>query len=186
MRAKKQDIMPGVYIPWKGPMSMWSKRDVFSLTGNDHSSVYCATPIQASFSIWKANSFTREYADEWLDMASKRELISDDPSICGLPELPDFHDHRHDQSLLTICCLKHNIVGIDIGNEMPPIDTQHPTQISQMIDENSREKYSLVGILIKMLAWPFELLESTLRGKVSFGSPLPEPASKFSDFESNK
>jgi hypothetical protein len=176
MEVQHQDFMPGLCIPWKGPMSMWTKRDAFALTGIDHPSAHQAIPIQASFSIWRAGAAARAFAAEWLDMSSRRELISDDSSICGIKELPDFHDHRHDQSLLTLCCLKHGIQGIDLGDQMPPIDTQHPSEIACWITGGVPNPSQLAGRLLKTLVRPVETMEARLRRKVSFGEPLPEPS----------
>ena len=175
MTANHQDFMPGLCISWKGPMSMWTKRDAFALTGIDYTGAHQATPIQASFSIWRTCAASRAFATEWLETASRRELISDDPSICGIPELPDFHDHRHDQSLLTLCCLKHGIKGLDLGDKMPPIDTQHPSEITRWLTGGVSNNLRLAGRLLKSLVRPVETIEARLRSKVSFGEPIPEP-----------
>jgi hypothetical protein len=175
MQNHRQSILPGLCIPWKGPMSLWTKRDAYVFTDMDSAEIHTAIPIQASFSLWIAGPASRSFITEWMDLAAQRALISDDPSICGLPELPDFHDHRHDQSLLTLCCLKHGIKGLDIGSEMPPIDTQHPSEIACWISGGTRESPTLAGRILKGLAWPLEILEASLRRKVSFGEPIPEP-----------
>lgn len=130
MDQARQDVMPGVRIPWKGPMSMWTKRDAFVQTGMDHADAHTACPIQASFSLWRAGDASRGLAMEWMDWCADPDLVGDDRGKCRLPELPDFRDHRHDQSLLTLLCLKHGIDGLDLGLEMPQIDTQHPSEVS--------------------------------------------------------
>lgn len=175
MEACGQDVMPGVGIPWKGPMSMWTKRDAFVYADMDTPATHAATPIQASFSFWKASPASRALAGGWLDLASRRHLISDDPGTCGVPELPDFHDHRHDQSLLTLCCLKQGIRPLDIGSEMPAIDTQHPSEVAQLVFGGRTPSATLMGCMLKGLVRPLEIVEERLRRKVSFGEPLPEP-----------
>jgi hypothetical protein len=154
---------------------MWTKRDAFILTGNDTDEAHRATPIQASFSIWRSNSMTRSFAAEWLACSSRRELISDDPSICDIPEVPDFHDHRHDQSLLTLCCMNHCIKGLDVGNIMPLIDTQNPSDIAQLMKPDADERLCIAGRLLNALVLPIETIEALLRRSVSFGDPIPEP-----------
>jgi hypothetical protein len=175
MSTHQQVILPGLRIPWKGPMSMWTKRDAYVFTDMDSPEVHAAIPLQASFSLWTTNETSRAFVAEWLDLASRRALISDDPSACGIPELPDFHDHRHDQSLLTLCCIKHGLKGIDLGNQLPPIDTQHPSEIIRWMSGGKSERESLAGGVLRILAWPLEQIESRLRRKVSFGQPIPEP-----------
>ena len=175
MATQGQPMLPGMYIPWKGPMSMWTKRDAYQFTGMDAPEVHRAIPLQASFSLWTANEATRAFVAEWMELASRRAMISDDPSTCGIPELPDFHDHRHDQSLLTLCCLKHGLKGLDLGNKLPPVDTQHPSEIIRWMSGGKSERESLAGGVLRILAWPLEQIESRLRRKVSFGQPIPEP-----------
>jgi hypothetical protein len=174
MESRNQDVVPGLLIPWKGPMAMWTKRDAFVLTGMDHQEIHQTTPIQASFSLWKSGAFARSLASDWLSLASRRDLISDDPSQCGLPELSEFHDHRHDQSLLTLCCLKNRIQGIDVGKEMPLIDTQHPAEVATLMSGVTPRK-TLPGHLISILARSLGGIESILRKKVSFRATNAEP-----------
>jgi hypothetical protein len=175
MAIHGQTMLPGLSIPWKGPMSMWTKRDAFHFTGMDSPEIHRAIPLQASFSFWTASDVTRAFVAEWMDLASRRALISDDPSSCGIPELPDFHDHRHDQSLLTLCCLKHGLKGLDLGNQMPSFDTQHPSEIARWINGGKLSQIPLAGRMLKVAAWPLETLEARLRRNVSFGQPIPEP-----------
>lgn len=174
MGEQGQDCMPGVRIPWKGPMSVWTKRDALVLTGMDSPAVHQAIPIQASFSIWRACDFTRAFVTEWMDLCSDRRLVSDDPSTCGLPELPDFHEHRHDQSLLTLCCLKHGLNALDIGEKMPPIDTQHPSEVAHWFS-NQESCTRFAGYALRGVIWPLEQIERRLRSQVKFGVPRTEP-----------
>lgn len=174
MESQRQDVVPGLLIPWKGPMAMWTKRDAFVLTGMDRQEVHQSTPIQASFSLWKSGESARSLASDWFSLASRRALISDDASKCGLPELAEFHDHRHDQSLLTLCCLKSRIQGIDVGKEMPLIDTQHPAEAATLMS-GVKPRKTLPGHLVSILARSLAGIESMLRKNVSFGAPIPEP-----------
>lgn len=169
MDHQQQDVLPGLLIPWKGPMSMWTKRDAFVFTGMDTPEAHAACPIQASFSLWRASPESRELAARWMDWCAQPRLISDDRGHSGSPELPDFTDHRHDQSLLTLCCLERGIKGLDIGMTMPPIDTQHPSEISAWHSGNSSPETSLAGKLVRAGAWPFERIEKSVRKVVRIG-----------------
>jgi hypothetical protein len=163
MENNHQDIMPGVNIPWKGPMSMWTKRDAFVLSEMDAPSVHQSIPMQASFSLWRAGEKARLIAGDWMKMCSERACVSDDPNICGVSNLPDYIDHRHDQSLLTLCCHKHGIRGLDLGNKMPTLDTQYPSEIATLMDKNYLNSQSLAGRLLSRIARPIEYLEERLR-----------------------
>lgn len=133
MDKTEQDVMPGVSIPWKGNAARWTKRGAFIHTGMDEEAIYNAPQTQASFSLWRKSKSADSFLELWLNWCSCRELISDDPSKCGEPELPEFEEHRFDQSLLTLCCLKTGVESLDIGLTMPTVDTQHPTEIAAYI-----------------------------------------------------
>lgn len=163
MSQQKQDVMPGLLIPWKGPMSMWTKRDAFFLLGMDTPEAHMTAPIQASFSVWRASPASRGLASRWMDLCAQPHLINDERGLSGLPDLPDFVDHRHDQSLLTLCCLENHITGLDLGIAMPPIDTQHPSQVIEWHFESSSSKTTLAGTMLRTAAWPCEVIEKAVR-----------------------
>lgn len=173
MDANHQDVMPGVLIPWKGPMSMWTKRDAFVFTNMDAPSAHSATPIQASFSLWRASDASRSLAAQWMDWCAQPRLVSDDKGASGMPELTGFVDHRHDQSLLTLCCLQHGIKGLELGNDLPPIDTQHPSEVAGWLFPHTQRRDSIPGSLIKALAWFPQTIEQNLRRFVPIGKAGP-------------
>jgi hypothetical protein len=174
LESNKQDVVPGVLIPWKGHMAIWTKRDAFVYTDMDAPDVHAAIPIQASFSLWRASSGGRGLVSVWLSLARQRRLISDDVSICGLPELPEFHDHRHDQSLLTLCCLKDGVTGLDLGFKVPEIDSQNPSDVASLIS-GIGPKRSLLGYIVAVIAFFVGSVERFVRKRVSFGVAIPEP-----------
>jgi hypothetical protein len=163
MNRHGQDGLPGVEIPWDGPMSMWTKRDAFVMTDMDEPSVHSMAPIQASFSFWKADTAAREFVREWTDWCSDRRLVSDDPSVCGLPELPDFRDHRHDQALLTLCCLKHGWKGMSLSSEHPSIDSKDPSEVASVLDPDLPREWTVAGRCVDLAASCLEVVESRLR-----------------------
>lgn len=174
MKTHKQSIMPGIQIPWNGPMSIWTKRDAFVATSLDTPSIHAAVPIQASFSIWINGLDSKEIVAEWMNLSAQRQMISDDPSKLGFPELPDFYEHRHDQSLLSLVCLKRCIEGMDVGCDMPPLDAKHPSEIAKFLS-GERNKTSLKGQLIASLASVVEWLEWTARKWIKFNEPQARP-----------
>jgi hypothetical protein len=174
MDQQDQVIMPGVEIPWDGPNSAWIKREAMVATGTDHPDVHNASPIQASFSLWRAGEFSSNLVLRWLDLCCQRPLISDTPSREGLSELPGFRGHRHDQALLTLCCLIQGIRGLDIGSQKPSIDTRHPSQVSRLCFGESRSSPSYLGRILSAAVWPVEHIEQKLRHKIKFDKPIHE------------
>jgi len=168
MDEVNQHIMPGIYIPWNGPMSFWTKADAFTGTGVDGEVVRNAPPIQASFSLWRNNETTKAFVREWLSWCVQRALVSDDPSTITHSESPDFKAHRHDQSLLNLCCLKHGVKGISIGDVEPPYNERDPSLILKNVFDSHAEA-SLLGECIARAADIFQNIEQVLRKKVKFG-----------------
>ena len=174
MKTHEQSVMPGIKIPWNGPMSIWTKRDAFVATSLDTPSIHAAAPIQASFSIWINGLDSKKIVAEWMNLSAQRQLISDDPSVMGLPELSGYKEHRHDQSLLSLVCLKRCIEGMDVGRDMPPLDAKHPSEIAKFLS-GERNKTSLNGQLIASLASVVEWLEWTVRKWIKFNEPQARP-----------
>jgi hypothetical protein len=167
MKAHEQSVMPGIQIPWNGPMSIWTKRDAFVSMSMDTPSVHATAPIQASFSIWVNNPVSRDIANEWMALSADRQMISDDPSKLGFPDLPDFYEHRHDQSLLSLVCLKRCIEGMDVGCDMPPIDTKNPSNVTELLGGKTGDS-TAQGRLVAGLASVVERLEWTARKWIKF------------------
>jgi len=174
MKTHKQTVMPGIKIPWGGPMSMWTKRDAFVSMSMDTPSIHATAPIQASFSIWINSPASRDIAKEWMNLSAQRQLISDDPSKLGFPELPDFYEHRHDQSLWSLVCLKHGIQGMNIGCDMPPIDAKHPSEVARLLNGKTGD-FTVRGRLVAVLASIVERLEWTARKWIKFNEPQSRP-----------
>lgn len=165
MHARGQEIMPGVEIPWDGPVSRWTKRDALMALDMDREEILTATPIQASFSIWCAGSKSRDFAAKWMDLCSQRKLISDDPSDCKLGEHPEFQENRHDQALLSLLCMKEGLQGLSLGQKRPSFDSRNPSEVSRTIFGADRVGNS--GRVFKFLIRPLEVIEQKLRPPVA-------------------
>ena len=170
MQKHEQTVMPGIKIPWYGPMSMWTKRDAFVSMAMDKRSIHTAAPIQAGYSIWINNSASKDIVKEWMNLSANRQLISDDPSILGFPELPDFYEHRHDQSLLSLVCLRRYIEGMDVGCDRPSIDFTNPSEVTKWLT-GKKIKLSLNGKLVERLASVIEKAERVARKWIKFNEP---------------
>jgi hypothetical protein len=168
MDEHNQDIMPGVYIPWNGPMYVWTKHDAFAGAAVDGESVRRAAPIQASFSLWRNHEATRIFVREWLSWCVQRKLISDDPSVCVEAEATDFKAHRHDQSLLNLCCHKRGICGIDIGPSEPFWNERDPSHVLKHVF-GADSPTTTAGKAIALVARPIQAVEQALREHMTLG-----------------
>jgi hypothetical protein len=170
MKTHKQSIMPGIQIPWGGPMSMWTKRDAFVVTSLDTPSIHASAPIQASFSIWINGLDSKEIVADWMSLSAQRQMISDDPSVLGLPELSGYKEHRHDQSILSLVCLKRGLQGIDLAPNLPSVDPKHPTEVARFLS-GKRIEPALEGKLVERLSRLIEKSEWFARKWIKFNKP---------------
>jgi hypothetical protein len=174
MNKNGQDIMPGVKIPWDGPNSAWIKREALVAHDMDRPEVHLAAPIQASFSLWRVSTASRNFVEKWLHSCSQRPLVSDDASRHGLTELSGFRGHRHDQALLTLHCIASGIDGLGIGTEKPHIDSRHPSQVSRIAFGVTTNGATLAGRMLNAFVKPIELSEKILRQNLKFGKTFNE------------
>lgn len=85
----------------------YTKRDAFVLMGLDSSEYSESSQREATF-IWMIkNEFTSSLAIEYLEYAQDERIITDIPSLAA--NHPEFKDHRHDQSIWSLLCKKHDI-----------------------------------------------------------------------------
>lgn len=94
------------------PNKRWTKRDCFVFMGLDVEPYLSQNQLLASYVLMRKNEFVINFIDEWLEYAKNYRLITDSPNECGLPNYPEFIDHRHDQSILSLLGRKHNIKNI--------------------------------------------------------------------------
>lgn len=90
----------------------WTKRDCFYYMNLDYEPYLSINQILASFIVCIKTNNNIEFFKEWLNYAQDERIITDKKNICGLPNYPEFKDHRDDQSILSLLGRKHNITTI--------------------------------------------------------------------------
>lgn len=91
----------------------WTKRDCFYYMNLDKEPYLSFNQILASFIVCIKNKNNVDFFEEWLTYSQDARIITDDPNTCGLDNYPQFKDHRHDQSILSLLGRKHNISLVD-------------------------------------------------------------------------
>lgn len=89
----------------------WTKGDTLEYFGFRNNKKILTHPqhvggIQIIYNCKKA----REIAKEWYETCCKHHLLDDSKS--KTPNTPDFKQHRHDQAIFTLVCIKHGVEGI--------------------------------------------------------------------------
>jgi uncharacterized protein YndB with AHSA1/START domain len=87
----------------------WTKRDCFVFMDCDEPRYHQGRMLDASFIVLARTKKTMAFVREWLLYCSQSQLLTDHPNVCGLPNIPGFIEHRHDQSILSILALREEI-----------------------------------------------------------------------------
>lgn len=114
--TKKYGFLLGPTIGQHGPMSKWTKRDAFVLLDMDKSEIYSLPPIQATYSFWTPCKEAFDFLELWISACKDERILTDMPNTQGLPNLQDFKDHRHDQSVLSLLAYKRSAVFLNYNN----------------------------------------------------------------------
>jgi hypothetical protein len=88
----------------------WTKRDCFVLMNCDTKEHWDAVQTNAAFQVYVKNEENIKFLNEYLKYARDPRIITDDMNMCGKPNLPEFKDHRHDQSILSLLTVKYNFI----------------------------------------------------------------------------
>ena len=88
--------------------SWWCKRDAFVRQGCDEPRCHEARQVDGAYSVWRRGPHALEVVGAWLRDAQDHQTLSDARNIHGLPNLPRFRAHRHDQAVLTNVMLRQN------------------------------------------------------------------------------
>ncbi len=140
--------------------SKWTKRDCFVFMGCDEPRYYQSRMLDASFIVLMKTERSVTFIDEWLHYCSQPHLLTDDPNICPHPNLPDFIEHRHDQSILSLLAARDKFERF-----------RHPSQFGNHLKDEpyrqpgewTRHPYPEDGIYYNS---PYKTLLNHHRGKL--------------------
>ncbi len=123
-------MTPGVYVPHFGRNAVWTKGECFSVM-NCNSRLYHDHPqMAATFSVWEKHEASLDFVRTWLSWCTVPAALVDDQIDPAIPNAPDFCDHRHDQSILTLLAIKRGLKCIGAPWE----EHKHPKKIDSLID----------------------------------------------------
>lgn len=93
-------------------IKIWTKRDCLVYMNLDEDKYLNQPQVLGGFIALRKNKFTTLFIEEWLKYSQDPRIITDDPNTCGLDNYPEFKDHRHDQSILSLLARRDNITVI--------------------------------------------------------------------------
>lgn len=89
----------------------YTKRDLFKAMNMDSPEYTDTDQLMASFIMIRKTGFTLEFMDRYLQLACDEHLITDSTSKQN--NYDQFKDHRHDQSIFSLLCKKHEVTQMD-------------------------------------------------------------------------
>lgn len=95
----------------------WTKRDTFVLMNCDTEEYHNHVQLEAGVIGLKNTEFNKKLMQEWFDYSKNKNILTDLPNICNLPNVNSFVEHRHDQSILTNLFIKNKLVSHYFGAE---------------------------------------------------------------------
>jgi hypothetical protein len=101
-RESMKGFLVGPSVPNFGPVSRWTKRDCLVAMGADKPEITMLPQVQATWSVWTKTDSAFSFLERWISNCCDPRCNGDSANTSGLPNLTDFEDHRHDQSILSI------------------------------------------------------------------------------------
>ena len=90
----------------------YTKRDCFVLMDCDDEDYWNSPQLEAGFMVWKVSDRSKEVVSEWLKYCMDLRIVNNDPSSLK-EELPEFKEHRNDQSIITNLAVRE---GLSVGD----------------------------------------------------------------------
>lgn len=87
----------------------WTKRDCFIILNADTEEYHLAEQVTGTFQFFMKNRKNLNFIEEWFSYCKDPRLLSDTSNTLGYRNYPEFIDHRHDQSILSILAKKQNL-----------------------------------------------------------------------------
>jgi len=88
---------------------VYCKRDTFILMGLDAPRFTNTLQCVASFLLLRPTEFAIALVESWLRWAQDPRVLTDMPNTRGMPNYPEFKDHRHDQAILSLLGKVHDV-----------------------------------------------------------------------------
>ena len=131
--------LKGAYI-----QGAWTKRDCFVYMNCDQKKYWEAEQCGGGLLVLQKSKTTVAFVQEWLRYCCEKELITNMPNSCGLPNLEIFREHRHDQSILTNLLVKYQIPCF----KAPWMESRnHPLPSLSEYEKKLSQTYGVIAVL---------------------------------------
>ena len=130
------------------PAAHYTKRDCFVELGCDSKDFHNTPMLSAGIQSYINNPKSGAFVEDLKNLMRKPGMIDDSPNLLSQENLPDFVEHRHDQSVLTLVTKKR---GIEPFLEPTQYGSQKTGQ-AQLLDHHRMRK-SRTGLRYQFWLW---------------------------------
>jgi hypothetical protein len=126
----KRDLILGTLTTAKGIERMWNKMDAVHKLEMQESGHLSTLQRQGGANLFLVERRTRSLVSKWYELACDYHMIDDSPSV--MPNIDEFVEHRHDQSLFSLLTKKENLYSPD-NLHMAVATSRNRTGVSKII-----------------------------------------------------
>jgi hypothetical protein len=119
-RAKMHNIYLHNHFPANYKNSQWTTKNMFVKMNADTEKYWNAPHIQVNIMAFCKTQLTMSFVSEWVSNAIDYDVIIRN----DMQNLPNFIDHRHEQSICSILAEKYNV----------PLFFGYPHEVAQEVD----------------------------------------------------
>jgi hypothetical protein len=127
------------------PNAMWTKRDCFILMEADRESVWRAPQCDAAFCLFLRSEASLQFVTEWLRYCRDQRILTDIPNSCGKRNLPEFVEHRRDQSVLSLLVGRYRFPLFRMPTQFGNHFKAHPYRVEHEYNCTSQYRQIQVG-----------------------------------------
>ncbi|CAD7952296.1 unnamed protein product [Amoebophrya sp. A25] len=93
----------------------WSKRDAFVLTDMDFRAVVEGNQIASSLIMARKTPLSLQLAKQWLIHSEDPRIMTEEASVLGFPEYPNYHNNNDDQTAFSLNFKKFGFLAFSTG-----------------------------------------------------------------------
>ena len=84
---------------------------------SDNSEYHNHVQLEAGVVGFNPTEFNKQLINDWFEYSTNKNILTEEPNICGLPNLENYREHRYDQSILTNLFIKNKLTSYRFGND---------------------------------------------------------------------
>ena len=123
----------------------WTKRDTFFVMDADNIRYWDAHQIWSVLSGFSRSYRSVELLKHYLFYCANPQIVTEEPNVCGLPNLVGFREHRWEQSVLSILVERYGIDTIGEYEAQGYYSKIYDEELNKLKEEINKDPLAEVG-----------------------------------------